>query len=374
MRILLTGGGTGGHLFPLIAVARKLKKISKDAQSEFAEELEFVFVGPDGFSKDAFQKEGIEAKVIFAAKMRRYFSFASILDFVTFPLGLLQAYIHVFFFMPDVIFAKGGYGSAPVAFWGILFRIPLVIHESDAVPGLANRILGKFAKKVLVSFDATSRFSANHKTIVVGNPIREELFLRAPQNAREILYIRSRKPIVFVLGGSQGSTRINNMMLLAISDFVKRYEIIHQCGEKNYETMHKAAVLEIKDREARALYHLYGTLSEKEMASAYAVCDIVVSRAGSGAVFEIAAAGKPSILIPYFPAAAAHQKTNADIYATSGAAVVLEGENLIPHLLIGEVDEILGNPERLQSMSEAARRFARPDAARRVAEELLKFA
>lgn len=363
MRILLTGGGTGGHLFPLIAVARKLKELDDTA--------ELLFVGADGFSKGAFRKEGIRAKVIFAAKLQRYFSFAGMLEFFAFPVGLFQAYIHVFLFMPDVIFAKGGYGSLPVAFWGIIFRIPVVIHESDAVVGLGNRLIMRFAKKILLSFQTTERMPKTRKAVVVGNPIREELFTRSPANARAACGIRSQKPILFILGGSQGSVRINDLVLLSLDNLIQRYEIIHQCGEKNSETMHKAAVLEIKDHEMRATYHLFGMMSEAQIACAYAVCNLVISRAGSGAVFEIAASGKPSILIPYLPAAAAHQNKNAYIYEETGACVVLEGENLKPHLLINEIEEILGDPKRVQAMSEAARKFAKPHAATRAAQELL---
>ncbi len=367
MRILLTGGGSGGHIFPLVAVLRKIIEISNEKGEASPE---FLFVGPDGFSKDVFRREGIRAKIIVGVKIRRYFSFQNIVDALKFPLALLQAYIHTFLFMPDVIFAKGGYGSVPVALWGWVFRIPIVIHESDAVPGIGNRILAKLARIIIVSFDTTAPFFAKHKTLVFGNPIREGLLSDSPkQSAGE-----SGKPIIFVLGGSQGAQEINELMLAAVALLVKKYEVIHQCGDKNFETVQKGLLLIVPNEEERALYHLSARLSEDELRDAYFTSSVIVSRAGSGAIFEIAASGKPSILIPYGASAGNHQEKNAHLYAETGAALVLEGENLTPHLLISSIEQILEDAAKTRVMSESARRFAKPDAAKRIAEELLKFA
>ena len=148
MRIVLTGGGSGGHLFPLIAVVRKLNE---------KQGIEFLYIGPDTTSRRIFEREGVEVRYILTGKMRRYLSPLSILDILKFPLGLVQAYWHMLWFMPDVVFSKGGYGSVGVVCIGWLFRIPVVIHESDIVPVLANRLLARRARKIIVSFDATLR-------------------------------------------------------------------------------------------------------------------------------------------------------------------------------------------------------------------------
>jgi UDP-N-acetylglucosamine--N-acetylmuramyl-(pentapeptide) pyrophosphoryl-undecaprenol N-acetylglucosamine transferase len=369
MRILLTGGGSGGHIFPLVAVLRKIIEILNEKGEASPE---FLFVGPDGFSKEVFKGEGIRAKIILSVKIRRYFSFQNIVDAFKLPVAFVQAYIHTFLFMPDVIFAKGGYGSVLVVLWGWIFRIPIVIHESDAVPGMGNRILAKLARVIIVSFDATVPFFAKRKTLALGNPIRDELF----KNARKlgVLPLHSGKPIIFVLGGSQGAQEINELMLGAADLLVKKYEIIHQCGDKNFETVEKGLLLFVQSEEERALYHLYSRLSEDELHDAYLTSSVIVSRAGSGAIFEIAAARKPSILIPYSAAASNHQEKNAHLYAETGAALVLEGENLTPHLLISSIEQIVDDAAKVQVMSEAASRFAKPDAAKRIAEELLKFA
>ncbi len=369
MRILLVGGGSGGHAFPLIAVSRKLKQISN---ARGYGQSEFLFIGPDQYSRSIFKNEGIPARAIFAGKIRRYFSPANFLDILIMPLGIIQAYWYIFWFMPDVIFAKGGYGSAPSVFIGWLFRIPIIIHESDIVPGLANKILSIFSKKIIVSFNDTTRFFPVRKTTVAGNPIRENLFSMVPENPREVIKIKSEKPVIFIIGGSQGAKQINDLVILALPEFLKRYEIIHQCGEQNYEDLRKEAFLEIKNKEDRALYHLYAALDEIEMASAYNISDVIVSRAGSGAIFEIAASGKPSVLIPYSSSAGDHQVRNAEIYAGSGASIALGDENLMPHMVLSEVDSIIDNPEKAKSMSEAALRFAKPDAAQKIAEEIFK--
>lgn len=368
MRILLAGGGSGGHAFPLVAVARKLKKISN---TRGYGQIEFLFIGPDAYSKAIFKKEGIPSRVILAGKLRRYLSLETFLDILMLPISLIQAYWHVFWFMPDIIFAKGGYGSASSVFIGWLFRIPIIIHESDITPGLANKILSNFAKKIIVSFERTTSFFPKNKTIVAGNPIRERLFSIVPENPKKVIKIKSDKPILFIMGGSQGAKQINDLVLLALPEFLKKYEIIHQCGKESYETLHKGAFLEIKDKEERKSYHLYAMLDELEMASAYNIADVIISRAGSGSIFEIAAAGKPSVLIPYAGSAGDHQEKNAEVYTSEGAAIMLGDKNLMPHMVLSEVDRIIDNPEKAKEMSEAALRFAKPQAAQKIAEEIL---
>ena len=179
---------------------------------------------------------------------------------------------------------------------------------------------------------------------------------------------------MFVLGGSQGAQQINDLVLLALPDFIKKYEIIHQCGEQNVTRVQKGAWIQLKNTEEKGLYHLYGMLTEREMSSAYALAHVVVSRAGAGAIFEVASAGKPSILIPYSGGAGGHQLKNAHAYKEAGAARELSGKNITPHMLISLVDSIVDNPKRAQEMSAAARRFAKPRAARKIAAEILTVA
>jgi UDP-N-acetylglucosamine--N-acetylmuramyl-(pentapeptide) pyrophosphoryl-undecaprenol N-acetylglucosamine transferase len=369
MKILLVGGGSGGHAFPLVAVSRKLKQISN---TRGYGQSEFLFIGPDQYSRSIFKNEEIPTRAIIAGKIRRYFSPANFLDILIIPISVIQAYWYIFWFMPDVIFAKGGYGSVPSVLVGWLFRIPIILHESDTIPGLANKLLAVFSKKIIVSFSDTARFFSSRKTMVLGNPIRENLFSIVPENPREVIKIKSEKPVIFIIGGSQGAKQINDLVILALPEFLKRYEIIHQCGEQNYEDLKKEAFLEIKNKEDRELYHLYAALDEIEMASVYNIASVIVSRAGSGAIFEISASGKPSVLIPYANAAGDHQVKNAEVYAGSGAAIALGDRNLMPHMILSEVDYIIDNPKKAKSMSKAAKLFAKPDAAQKIAEEIFK--
>lgn len=362
MRILLTGGGTGGHTFPLIAIARKIKEIDVS--------VEILFMGPDSKSINLFKQEGIGGKKIFAPKMRRYFSILNFLDIFKLPIGFLQAYRHLFFYMPDIILSKGGYGSSLVVFVGWLFRIPIFIHESDYIPGVSNKILSIFAKKVFVSFKETLKFFPEGKATVTGNPIRE-LFLEKKQDAIRDLSLDGQNPVVFIIGGSQGSQQINDLMILAAPDLVRQYEIIHQSGERDYEMVKDAILFRLKSSREKGLYHLYPNLNEKELRNVYAAADIIISRAGSGAVFEIAASGKPSILMPYKPAAGAHQEKNAHAYAKTGAGIVLEDENLTPHLFLDIINSVIRDSKKWRAMSNAALSFSKPQAAAEIARELI---
>lgn len=173
------------------------------------------------------------------------------------------------------------------------------------------------------------------------------------------------------MGGSQGAREINGMVLLALPDLIKKYEVIHQCGESDYKNAQKGASLQIKSEEEKGMYHLYASFDEEELASAYSVADVIISRAGSGSIFEIAASGKPGMLIPYKHAASGHQEKNAHSYVRTGAALMLEGKNATPHMLVNTVDSIMNNSEKAKIMSEAARNFAKPEAAQKIAELIL---
>lgn len=365
MRILFTGGGTGGHIFPIVAVARELKKIDP--------ELELFFLGPADF-KDVLEKEGIKAKAILAAKLRRYFSFRTLSDLFKAPLGFIHVFWHLFVWMPDAIFSKGGYGSVPTVLIGWLFRIPIIIHESDTVPGLANVLAGKLAKRIGVSFSSAATYFPAKKTALIGNPIRSEILAVCLSNDeqtkaanRQIMGITSQKPVIFVFGGSQGSQKINEIILSLLSLIVVKYELIHQCGESNYQAVKAASQANVGPG-----YHLFPFLDEKKIKAAYLLADLVISRAG-GSIFEIAACAKPSILIPLPNSAGEHQKKNAFAFAQNGGAIVLEQDNLTDDMLWDKIERVLNNPDLAGKMAAGAKSFAKPEAARKIAEELIEL-
>ena len=371
MRILFTGGGSGGHIFPIIATARQLNDIqSKEAV------LDMYFLGAGGFDKQLLRKEGIKVKTILAGKWRRYFSIWNFLDLLKIPIGFCQALGYLYFWMPDVVFSKGGYDSAAVVLAAWLYRIPVLIHESDAVPGFANRMAAKFSKRIAVSFASAATHFPAKKTALIGNPVRLKIIQYClsineadKQKAEEILKIVSQKPIILILGGSQGAQIINKIVLSVLPQLLEKYEIIHQCGLKNYQ--------EVKAKFGQSSlptdYHLFSFLEEEQMAAAYLLADLIISRAGAGSIFEIAACAKPSILIPLLGAASDHQRENAFNYAQTGTAVVLEQANLTQNLFLNEITKILGNPELRQKMSKNAKDFSHPEAAQKIAEELIEM-
>ena len=378
MRILLTGGGTGGHLFPLLAVIRELKKPEfnqKIIELNPAEGLKILFLGPKTIGEDLLKQEKIQIKHVMSGKLRRYASIKNLIDIFKLPLGIICALWHIFLFMPDVVFSKGGYGSIPAIVTARIYRIPVLIHESDTIPGLANKKMARFAKRIAVSFNSTLKFYPDKKIALIGNPVREQILAGSKEEAKKIFNLPFNKPVILVIGGSQGAAAINKFIAGTILDLTKKYAIIHQCGQNNIADVEK----EIKDTFGKEIkniesYCLIPFLDETQMKHALAAADLVISRAGSGSIFEVAACGKPSILIPLPGSAADHQKENAYEYAKTGAALVLEQANLTPHLLISEISSLLDNPETLIKMSQAAKSFAKLDAAQKIAEELINLA
>lgn len=369
MRILFTGGGTGGHVFPILAVIREIKRIAEDEQILG---LEFYYMGPNGFAEKELKDEGVVIIPIMAGKWRRYFSPENFLDLFKIPIGILQALWNTFLILPDVVFSKGGYGAFPVMIASALFRIPIIIHESDAVPGKVNLFSAKFAWRVGISFKHAADYFPQEKTALVGVPIRKRILGGKTEEAKEELDIISQQPVVGIIGGSQGSQKINEAVLGILKELTDNYEIVHQTGEKNFEDVKGEAgvILEFGHKER---YHPYGFLNENMLRNFYQASDIIVSRAGASDIFEIAAWGKPAILIPLRNAAQDHQRKNAYEYAAAGGAIVVEEENLSPHILLAEIRKVLENPGEMKKMKEAAQKFARIDSAEIIAKEILKL-
>jgi len=378
MRIIFTGGGTGGHLFPIIAVARELKKLTsrvipstqgEGSHSPDGKPLEMLFVGPKTLGDKIFEKEGIGTRAIQAGKLRRYFSGHNFLDFFRVFIGFLQSLWIVFAYMPNVIFSKGGFGSVPVVLVAWLYRIPVLVHESDAIPGLSVRLTAKLCKRIAISFPSAAEFFPAKKTALLGNPVRAEILTGSKEQGKTIFQLLGQKPVILILGGSQGAKSINDIILVTLVGLLEKCEIIHQCGEENFEE-----IKTLINKNQPAGYHLYPFLDEEQLRAAYAIADLVISRAGAGSIFEIAACGKPSVLIPLPHSAQDHQKQNAFDFAKTGATLVVQQENLTPNFLKDRVFALLENPDLLAKMSIAAKSFARPDADKQIAQELLNIA
>lgn len=369
MRIVLTGGGTGGHFYPIIAVARALKK---EAEAENIARLEVFFMSDDAMDPDLLFRENIKFIRIPAGKMRRYFSFRYFSDTVKTAIGLISAFWRLYLLMPDVIFGKGGYSSFPALLAARLLRIPVIIHESDAVPGLVNQWAGKWADRVAVSFAQAARYFEEKNVAVTGNPIRPQILGGNTAEALDYFKLEENLPVVLMLGSSQGSERINETVLALLPEALKKYQIIHQTGRNNFADVAGRAKILLEKSEVKNRYHPYGFFDEGELRNASRVASLVVSRASS-ALFEIAAWGLPAILIPLPTAAQDHQRENAYVYARSGACEIVEETNLTPHVLLSEIDKMLDNPERIKKMKLAAQGFASLDAAQKIAREIIKL-
>jgi len=367
MKILFTGGGTGGHVFPLVAIAREIRRIYPK------KDLQLYYLGPkDELNLIYLSQEDFIIKTIVSGKLRRYFSFQNFADVLfKIPLGIVQSFFILLSINPDLVFSKGGSGSIAVTFSAKLLRIPIFIHESDVVPGLSNQKTAKWAKRIYISFPKTEYFDPA-KTTLVGNPIRKEVLEGDKETAGEIFNLTFSKPIFLVIGGSQGAEAINDFIMLALNSLLKNYEVIHVTGRENFkEETAEAQVIEEKDLER--YYHPVGFLDEEKIKHAYKAADLIISRSGSGSIFEIAGNGKPSILIPLPSAAADHQSKNAYAYAETGAAEVLEQQNLKPNFFMEKIQLMLLHPEKLEEMKQSALAFAKPLAARAIAREILEF-
>lgn len=332
-------------------------------------DVELAFIGPQTIGEEILLQEGISHKKILAGKIRRYSSLQNIFDIFKLPVGLCQALWHLFVFMPNAVFSKGGYGSVPVVLAAWLFRIPVLIHESDAIAGLANKFCAKFSKKVAISFKGAAKFFPVIKTALTGNPVRSEILNGSKEKARELFGLSGTKSVLLILGGSQGAKTINEAIIPVLLLLMSRCEIIHQTGAENLES-----VKEMLNNRLPAGYQPYPFLNEKQLRAAYATADLVISRAGAGSIAEIAVLGKPSILIPLSNSAGDHQHENAADFADFGATEILEQANLTPHMLQSRIFRLLDNPDLLKKMAGNAEHFNPPDAAQKIAQEILSIA
>ncbi len=367
-RIILVGGGSGGHFYPLIAVAEKLHTLKLQGYK-----LELYYFGPEQYDEVALRENEITFVQCSAGKKRKYFSIRNIVDLFKIARGMYTAIIKLYFIYPDVIFSKGSYTSIPVVIAGFLLRIPIVIHESDARAGSANKFASRFARYIAISFDDAASYFPAEKTALIGIPLRASFF-ETEANPLAALGLPNTKPLLFVTGGSQGASRLNDLILKSLDKILPAFTVLHQTGTENEKDMEATAASLITDSSLLEHYFVKGTLSANEMSSALSAAAIVVSRAGTGTIFEIAQKGKPSILIPIPETISHDQKTNAYAYARSGAASVLEEHNLTSGLLASEISRIIGDQNVYTAMSNAAATFFKADAAQKLTDTLIGIA
>lgn len=378
MKVIFTGGGTGGHVYPIIAIVRELKTAyyNKIIEGKKKKKLEVFYIGPkEDLALTLLKQEGIKIQKISAGKVRRYFgiraSLQNLIDPFKMLLGIIQSCVHLFLLAPDLVFSKGGYGSFPVIFAARILRIPIFVHESDKVLGLASKVLKKYAAEIFISFPKTEGID-KEKMILVGNPIRKEMLESSTEEAKKLLNVTGDRPIIFFIGGSQGAQKINNLVMNILPQLIERFEIIHQTGFKNFEEVRKESETFL-EKDLKAYYHPIAYLDEITLKNAYRISNLIVSRSGSSSIFEIAAFKKPSILIPLPGSAQDHQVKNAYTYAKNKAAIIIEEGNLTPNFFAATVKNIVDDPKVYERMEKAAEHFSRIKAGEIIANYIVEY-
>lgn len=374
MTIVFAGGGTGGHFYPIIAIAEALKDLVRE---EHLIEPKLYYLAPSVFDEKALFDNGIVYIHIPAGKLRRYWSLKNVSDFFVTLFGTLHALLTLFRLYPDVVVGKGGYGSVPTILAAHLLRIPVIIHESDSKPGRASLLAAPWAEKIAISFESAAKYfpkKVQSKIARTGIPIRKALMRVEPEGARQYLGLEANVPTIIILGGSQGSVRINESVLSSLPELVSFANVIHQTGQANIKEVEAVAKVVLAEHPHADRYHPVNYLSEISLQRAAGVADLVISRAGAGSLAEIGLWKKPAIIIPIPESISHDQRTNAYAYAETGAAVVIEEANLAPHILVSEIRRITSNPELAKRMGASAEGFTDPDAARVLAREVLAIA
>jgi len=364
MKILLTGGGTGGHFYPLIAIAEKLIEV---ASKEKIIDLKLYYMSDAPYDKRMLFENKITFVQIPSGKMRTYFSILNFFDIFKTATGVFFGVISMFFIYPDVVISKGGYAAFPAVLAAKLLRIPVIVHESDSFPGRLNVWTAKFAEHIAISWPEAIEYLPKEKTALTGQPIRKEILHGDSNGSYEFFKLKPDLPVILVLGGSQGAEMINNIIVDVLPELLSRYQIIHQTGVKNIEEVNLRSKLLLENNPNIERYKPIPYLNNLSTRMAVGCTSIIISRAGS-TIFEIASWGIPSIIIPITNSNGNHQRKNAYNYARTGACEVIEEGNLSSHLLISEIDKLLSSPEKLNQMKERALAFASPLAAEKIAQ------
>ena len=364
MKILLSGGGTGGHVYPAIAIANKIKEENPDA--------EILFVGTEkGIESEIVPKYGYELKTVTVQGFKRKIDVDNIKRVFKLFKGLEQSRKVVKKFKPDVVIGTGGYVSGPVLFNAAMSKVPTVVHEQNSFPGVTNKILAKMVTRVLTSFeDSHQRFpeGTREKLVLTGNPVRKEILVARKSAARRTLGITEDKKMVLCYGGSGGSRKINDAMKLVVRNMIKDdVAFIFATGKPYFEKFMNS----IEDLNLKPYQKVVPYL--EDMANALAASDLVIGSAGAISLAEITALGKPSIIIPKAYTAENHQEYNAKSIENQGAGVAILEKNLTPESLNEAVTKLLGNKEELLEMANRSKEIGKPEAIDLIYNEIIKI-
>lgn len=325
-KIVLTGGGTAGHVTPNIALTEKLK----------AEGYNISYIGSKkGMEKELIENINIKYYGISSGKLRRYFDFKNFTDMFNVLKGIFEASSVLKRISPDIVFSKGGFVTVPVIIAAKLNKIPVIIHESDITPGLANKIAIPFATYVCTSFPEALEHIPNNKGVLTGSPIRNELFTGDKNKGLELCGFKKNKAVILVMGGSLGSVKINNVLKEVLPKLMNKFQIVHICGKGNSD-------LSLNKLEG---YKQFEYIS-RELPDLFAAADIIVSRAGANSIYEFLALRKPNLLIPLSKASSrGDQILNAESFKKQGFSEVLYEEELTKESLLQNIDDLFTKRE-----------------------------
>jgi len=360
LSVVIAGGGTGGHLYPGIAVAREIMRRVPEASVAFAgtaRGLEARVVPAEGFALDVVRSAGLKGKSLLSRARGA----------LLVPLGLVDAWRIVSRRRPSVVIGVGGYSAGPVVLVAALRGIATLVLEQNAVPGLTNRLLARWVRAAAVTYDQTRSYF-HGRAFVSGNPVRAEFFDAAKDPAGRAADGR-RAARVLVLGGSQGAHVVNMAVVAAAPELARQFvglELVHQTGERDLAAVREA----YRHSGVAARAESFLDPVAREMTAA----DLVIGRAGATTLAELAAAGRPAVLVPFGAATDDHQRKNAAVLAAAGAAAVIDEREVSGPALASLVGRLLADPAGLEAMGRAMRGFARPDAAARIVDRVLELA
>jgi UDP-N-acetylglucosamine--N-acetylmuramyl-(pentapeptide) pyrophosphoryl-undecaprenol N-acetylglucosamine transferase len=374
MKIVITGGGSGGHFYPLLAV---IDAIKEECREQKILDPDIYYTGPNPYNaKELFDRDIRFVRIPAGKRRLNPTGMALINNFIDIfrmGFGICIGFFKIFSIFPDVVFAKGGFSSFPTLFAARVLGIPVIIHESDSVPGRVNMWAGKFAKKIAISFKESAEYFDIKKTAYTGQPVRSELLTPLKVGAVEYFNLDPNLKTISVLGGSQGAKKINDMIIQILPELIKKYQIIHQTGKSNFELVKGMSKLTLEGAINTDRYKPVDYLNMMSLRMLGGISDIIISRAGSG-IFELSAWGVPAILIPITDSHGDHQRKNAFNYSRSGSCEVIEEANLSGQILLNEIERILNNPTIQEKMKVNAQKFATPNAAKTIAHEILNIA
>ncbi|MBK9715331.1 MAG: UDP-N-acetylglucosamine--N-acetylmuramyl-(pentapeptide) pyrophosphoryl-undecaprenol N-acetylglucosamine transferase [Kouleothrix sp.] len=380
IKIMVTGGGSSGHVSPALAIISVLRELAQGAG--WQPRLRYIG-GRRGIERRLVEAAGVDFVGIATGKLRRYFDLENLTDMLRIPLGVGQALAEVRRFRPDVLLSTGGYVGVPpvVAAW--LQRVPVLTHEQTVQIGLANRITARLATTIALSFESAAAElppRLRRRAIVTGNPVRPQIFGGDRAEAIRLAgfsHDDDGLPVIYVTGGSQGARIINRAVEAALPELLALSRVIHQCGqqpageEQDYDRLARASAQ--LPAELRRRYHLTRFVGD-EIRHVFALADLVVGRAGAGTLAEICVLGKPALYIPLVPTGGDEQTRNARACAAAGAATIIPQAELSGPRLVAELAPLLADRPRLAAMGRAASTLGKPNAARDVAREVLRLA